>query len=114
MFLERERGAYSKRGGGGRLLKRIFQGALIQGGAYLKKALPGGALIRGGRLFKGGGGGGGARLFKEIRYVYTQRNAVATTVVRNYWHNYEKRYCFGSHKQCKTLLKNNMVTLKII
>ena len=37
-----------------------------------------------------------------------------TTVVRNYWHNYEKRYCFGSHKQCKTLLKDHMVSLKII
>ena len=39
---------------------------------------------------------------------------IATTVVINYWHNYEKRYCFGSHKQCKTLLKDHMARLKII
>ena len=37
-----------------------------------------------------------------------------TTVVRNYWHNYEKRYCFGSHKELKTLFRDRMVKLKII
>ena len=37
-----------------------------------------------------------------------------TTVVRNYWNNYEKLYCFGSHKQCKTLFNDHMVSLKII
>ena len=37
-----------------------------------------------------------------------------TTAVRNYWHNYEKRYCFGSHKQLKTLLREHMVKLKIV
>ena len=35
-------------------------------------------------------------------------------VFRNYWHNYEKPCCAGSHKQCKTLLKDHMVRLKII
>ena len=38
----------------------------------------------------------------------------ATTVVRNHRHNYEKWYCFGSHNQCKHLLKGHMVRLKII
>ena len=37
-----------------------------------------------------------------------------TTVVISYWHNYEKRYCFGGHKQCKTILKDHMARLKII
>ena len=37
-----------------------------------------------------------------------------TTVDRNYWHNYEKWYCSGIHKQCKTLFKDHMVGLKII
>ena len=32
----------------------------------------------------------------------------------NYWHNHEKPCCSGSHKQCKTLLKDHMVMLKII
>ena len=31
---------------------------------------------------------------------------LATMVFRNYWHDYEKRYCSGNHKQCKTLLKD--------
>ena len=35
-------------------------------------------------------------------------------VFRNYWHNHEKRCCSGSHKQCKTLLKDHMVRLKIM
>ena len=32
---------------------------------------------------------------------------VATTLHRNYWHNYEKRCCVISHKQLKTLLRDN-------
>ena len=35
-------------------------------------------------------------------------------VFRNYWRNYEKRCFSGSHNQCKTLLKDHMVRLKII
>ena len=38
----------------------------------------------------------------------------STTLHRNYWHNYEKRCCVISHKQLKTLLRDNMVKLKII
>ena len=45
---------------------------------------------------------------------YVSLNVRATTVVINYWQNYEKRYCFGGHKQCKTLLKDYMARLKII
>ena len=43
-----------------------------------------------------------------------QKSLKPTTVVRNYWHNYKKRYCFGSHKQFKTLFRDHMVKLKII
>ena len=32
----------------------------------------------------------------------------------NYWQNYEKRCCSGSHKQCKILLKDHMGSLKIM
>ena len=39
---------------------------------------------------------------------------VVKTLHRNYWHNYEKRCCVISHKQLKTLLRDNMVKLKII
>ena len=37
-----------------------------------------------------------------------------TMVFKNYWHNYEKRCCSDSHKQCKTLFKDHMTRLKII
>ena len=47
-------------------------------------------------------------MLNQFRILHT------TTVVRNYWHNYEKRYCFGSHKQLKTLFRDHMVKLKII
>ena len=38
----------------------------------------------------------------------------ATSLHRNYWHNYEKRCCVISHKQFKTPLREHMVKLKII
>ena len=35
---------------------------------------------------------------------------VQTTIVdKIYWHNYEKRCCSCSHKQCKTLLREYML-----
>ena len=34
----------------------------------------------------------------NTKIVVVNDNVIPTTVVRNYWHNYEKRYCFGSHK----------------
>ena len=39
---------------------------------------------------------------------------IATMVVRSYRDNCEKPCCSGSHKQCKTLLKDHVVVLKIM
>ena len=34
--------------------------------------------------------------------------SISTIVDKIYWHNYEKRCCSCSHKQCKTLLRDHM------
>ena len=59
---------------------------------------------------------GGLKSMQQIRTcgTTTEPTERPTTVVRNDWHNYEKRYCFGGHKQCKTLFNDHMVSLKII
>ena len=36
-------------------------------------------------------------VFIELQNLFSNENWT-TTVVRNYWHNFEKRYRFGSHK----------------
>ena len=41
-------------------------------------------------------------------------SCLTTMLVRNYRDKCEKRCCSGSHKQCKTIFKDNMVRLKII
>ena len=38
----------------------------------------------------------------------------ATMLIRNYRHNYEKRCCSSSHKECNTPFKDHMVRLKIM
>ena len=54
------------------------------------------------------------------KFYLSEQTCIMTTVKHTtivdkiYWDNYEKRYCFGSHKQLKTLLRDHMVKLKII
>ena len=44
----------------------------------------------------------------------TNNFVVPTIMCKNYWENCEKRPSVASHKQFKTLLRANMVKLKII
>ena len=46
--------------------------------------------------------------------LFYKRCSHPTIVFRNYRDNCEKRCCSGSHKQCKTLLKDHVVRFKII
>ena len=49
---------------------------------------------------------------EEILYLLELRRP--TIVDKIYWPKYKKRCCSCSHKQCKTLLRDHMVRLKIM
>ena len=50
------------------------------------------------------------RVLEQTLWKFTE----ATIMCKNYWENCEKRPSVASHKQFKTLLRANMVKLKII